>query len=87
MLNGQFLEMTCDKAMLLPMVEMCGGRFSRIKDVLYIYNCVNPIRDCAVDGKKQWNIAHYLYDKAPYEPLKEIIVRNETLLEQELVIS
>ncbi len=68
--EGKFYPMTWDKAMMLPMLEMCGGRFKFISDVLYVYNFVNPINDCRVNGPLQAGLARVILNKKPYSPLQ-----------------
>lgn len=40
--EGKFFPQGNDAASYFPMLEMCGPRFSFIKDILYIYNRENP---------------------------------------------
>ncbi|MEX0849099.1 MAG: glycosyltransferase family A protein [Candidatus Dependentiae bacterium] len=73
MYNGNFVQVTCDKVMMVPMIEMCGGRFRCLDDILYIYNAVNPISDMRVHGIDQGKIRDRIFKMRPYEPLAEII--------------
>lgn len=43
MFEGSFWPMCADVATMLPMLEMTGGRFKYIPDILYIYNDTNPL--------------------------------------------
>lgn len=67
--EGAFYTMTWDKAIMLPMLEMAGGRFKFIEDILYIYNFANPINDCRVNGPLQAELARLIFEKEPYQPL------------------
>jgi glycosyltransferase involved in cell wall biosynthesis len=67
--EGVFYPMTWDKAIMLPMLEMSGGRFKFIQDVLYVYNFANPINDCRVNGHLQAHLARVIFEKEPYRPL------------------
>lgn len=73
MYNGDFVQATCDKVLMVPMVEMSGGRFTCVQDVLYIYNAVNPISDMRVHGVLQAEIRDHLFKLPPYKPLKRVI--------------
>lgn len=68
--EGRFFEMTWDYAFMLPMLEMCGGRFMFIDKPLYIYNDSNPINDHKVNKALQDYYAHYIRGLLKYKPLK-----------------
>lgn len=52
--DGEFFPTAWDLPMMFPMLEMAGQRQKFISDILYIYNCENPINDSKVDlGKQQ----------------------------------
>lgn len=72
MWNGGFFSMTWDKAMMAPMLEMAGGRFKFLSKILYVYNFVNPLNDCKVDGDLQAHLANVIRAMETYEPLKDI---------------
>lgn len=73
MYNGDFVQATCDKVLMVPMIEMSGGRFTCVQDVLYIYNAVNPISDMRVHGVLQGEIRDHLFKMPPYQPLAHVI--------------
>lgn len=73
MYRGQFVQATCDKVLMTPMIEMSGGRFKCISDVLYIYNANNPISDMRIAGHMQGTIRDKLFLMKPYQPLAEPI--------------
>lgn len=75
MYEGKFLDMTWDKAMMFPMIEMSGGRFKFIPEVLYVYNCSNPINDHKVNRQRQYSLERFIMEKPKYEPIDDIIVR------------
>ncbi len=68
--EGDFYPMTCDKAIMAPIIEMCGRRHKCIEKVLYIYNEFNPINDHQVDKSLQHFLCDYILARAPYQPLK-----------------
>jgi len=69
--EGAFYPMTWDWAMMYPMLELSGGRFKYIPDVLYIYNVDNPINDFKVDGSFQEYLGKMIQQKQPYLPLPQ----------------
>jgi glycosyltransferase involved in cell wall biosynthesis len=69
MLDGEFMPMTWDMAMMLPMIEMARDHFAFIPTVLYIYNDSNPISDHMVDVALQRQIDQYVRSLPSYEPL------------------
>lgn len=73
MYRGQFVQATCDKVLMVPMIEMSGGRFKCIDEVLYIYNAVNPISDMRIAGHMQGMIRDRLFVMNPYKPLAQPI--------------
>lgn len=73
MYRGQFVQATCDKVLMTPMIEMSGGRFKCVQDVLYIYNATNPLSDMRIAGHMQGMIRDKLFLMRPYEPLAEPI--------------
>ena len=76
-----FYSMTWDKAMMAPMIEMASGRYRFIDDILYVYNSMNPINDCKVNGPLQVELRDEIYAKEPYQRLECPIKRGiRTLL-------
>ena len=73
MYKGDFVQATCDKVLMAPMIEMCGGRFMCVQDILYIYNTVNPIAETRINGILQGEIRDHLFKLPAYEPLAEVI--------------
>jgi glycosyltransferase involved in cell wall biosynthesis len=69
MYQGKFYQMTWDKAMMIPMIEMAGDRYRYIPEILYIYNNSNPINDHRVDVKLQANLRTQICNKSPYKRL------------------
>ncbi|MFC1842069.1 glycosyltransferase family 2 protein [Candidatus Dependentiae bacterium] len=64
--EGDFYQMTWDKAIMLPMIEMARERHKYIEDVLYHYNNSNPLNDHKVDQKLQMDLHHQILSKKPY---------------------
>lgn len=74
MYEGDFVQATCDKVMMAPMIEMSAGRFCCVQDILYVYNACNPLSDMRIHGVMQGNIRDKLFAMPPYEPLCEPII-------------
>ena len=72
MYEGDFFAMTYDLAMMFPMLEMSGGKFKFISEVLLEYNCSNPINDHKVNQELQSSLASTIRERRPYEPLESL---------------
>lgn len=66
MQNGKFFSMTWDFAIMFPMLEMSGGHFQYIPDVLYIYNDMNPINDHKVNRNTQAQLDRHIRSMPRY---------------------
>jgi len=66
--------MTWDWAMMYPMLEMSGGRFKFIPNILYIYNTDNPLNDSKVDEQLQIYLSEFIQQKKQYQPLPEPVI-------------
>ena len=77
--EGAFFPMTWDWAMMYPMLEMSGGRFKFISEVLYIYNTDNPINDSKVDCKFQEYLGIVIQQKSRYKKLDTTVASSEQL--------
>lgn len=74
MFKGSWLQMSGDLAQMIPMLELSGGRFKYISDILYIYNLKTPINDQKVNRKLQAHMEKYIRSKDVYAPLMQAIV-------------
>ncbi len=72
MLDDEFFKMTYDLAIMFPMLEMTGGRFAFIADVLLEYNSSNPINDHKVNKALQAQIDKHIRSLPKYEPLASL---------------
>ena len=68
--DGKFFEMTGDRAAMAPLIEMTGGKFAYISDILYLYNNENPINDHKVDIALQHKLNAVIMNKRPYKPVQ-----------------
>lgn len=65
--SDNFYRMTGDLATMFPMLEMCGGKFKYVEDILYCYNVTNPNNDHKVDHSLQLKTEYMIRNKSPYE--------------------
>jgi len=66
--QGRFFQMTGDRAVMFPLIEMARYHVKFIPEVLYIYNMSNEINDHKVDGGLQVNLdVHYIRKLKPYD--------------------
>ena len=72
-LDGRFFQCTFDRAMMYPMVEMAGKeRVRLIKEILYVYNRLNPISVDRVQRHDQLRIEQLVSQKQPYKKLERL---------------
>lgn len=71
-INGEFFSMAWDLAMIFPMLELSGGRFRYIADILYVYNQETPFNDYKIDQALQGKLDLLIRSRTPYEPLKRM---------------
>ncbi len=67
--KNKFMDMSWDYAFMIPMLEMADKHRVFVKDVLYIYNRLNPISDDKKNIQLQIESASYVRNKKPYLPL------------------
>lgn len=72
--EGKFFPMACDLAVMFPMLEMCGDRFERVPDILYVYNISNSINIFRVNGNLQSRLDQLIRQKEKYVKLPEGII-------------
>ncbi len=71
--NGAFFPVASDLAAMFPMLEMAGGRFEFINEVLYVYNTTNQLNNFKLRRKKQISCARMIRSSPRYQPLLPII--------------
>jgi glycosyltransferase involved in cell wall biosynthesis len=74
--EGNFYKMTGDLATMFPMLEMSGGKFKCVDEILCCYNVSNPLNDHKVDHSLQLSIEYEIRNKKPYSEL--LLKKNET---------
>lgn len=79
--NGAFLDVSCDIALMLPMLEMAGANHIRfIPEVTYIYNVASPLNDYKLHVLEQHRIESLLRSKDSYAQIR--IYKKESFLKQ-----
>jgi glycosyltransferase involved in cell wall biosynthesis len=74
--EGNYLDVTWDLAFMFPMLEMAGEKSQYIDDILYVYNCANPLNDHKIDNAYQMSLEREIRTKQSYSDVK----KNSTLL-------
>ncbi len=70
MMNGEFLEMACDVAAMMPMIEMArAGHFKFIPHVLLEYNAANVLNDHKRSKVLQRSTDVYIRSIKPYDTI------------------
>lgn len=64
--------MAGDQSFMLPMLEMCNGKYEAIPEILYIYNKRNPLSDDKTDVQEQIRQANDIRSKPKYGPLESL---------------
>jgi len=71
--DGNLYKFTFDQAMMYPMAEMAGPKhFREIRDVLYIYNRLNPLSVDRVHRSDQLRIEQDIRNRKPYQRLEKL---------------
>jgi glycosyltransferase involved in cell wall biosynthesis len=69
--NNDFLQATCDLAIMFSVLELSSGRVHYIDEVIYTYNTTNINSDCYSRQQEQVNNEHWVRARAPLQPLSE----------------
>lgn len=72
MFKNEFYPMAWDLAMIFPMLEMAAGRICFIEDVMYLYNCINPLNDFRVSATRQEIYARHIRALKPYSKIDHL---------------
>lgn len=84
--RGTFFPSACDVALMIPMLEMCGGRFKYIDEPIYIRNIATELNDHKVDPIMQNYCAFYVRTLKPYQKLEDLIRRRGSIKEQKAIV-
>ena len=71
--QGEFWSTTSDQAAMWPMAEMAGPEhFRALKNVLYVYNRLNPLSDDRAHRQDQLITEQIIRNKKPYSRLERL---------------
>lgn len=68
--SGDFFDVTWDRAFMLPMLEMAGGRHTFIRDILYVYNQATPLNDFKKKLLRQIHYEKLIHSKPKYKKIE-----------------
>lgn len=66
--DGNYFDITCDMAMMYPLLELAGSHVRFIPDVLYVYNEATPINDYKKNLIRQLHCEKAIRSKTKYQP-------------------
>jgi glycosyltransferase involved in cell wall biosynthesis len=72
MYNGDFMMMSSDVAIMVPMLEMAQERISFIPDILVLYNMANALNDSKVSQQLQEQLTAYVRTLPKYRRLPHL---------------
>lgn len=72
--KGKWVEMTCDQAMMFPMIEMAGDRHAFISEIMYLYNSNNALSDHIINENSQRFFSQVIRAKKRYARLPHPII-------------
>jgi glycosyltransferase involved in cell wall biosynthesis len=77
--NGVYYKAGGDSALFYALIEQCKDRFSvrPIRDILYLYNDINPINDYKINSEEQTKNSLNILSKKNQTPIKK---KNQRIL-------
>ena len=69
--DDRFFSVTWDMAFMFPMLEMAAHHVQFLDEVVYIYNCENPLNDYKQKLLYQMHCEKVVRARKKYEPLKD----------------
>jgi len=67
--DGEYFKTGWDVSFMIPMLEMSGGKFVYIPNILYVYNRWNPISDDVINAKDQARVDNLIRTRKSYKRL------------------
>lgn len=67
--DGEYFRVTCDMATMIPMLEMAGGNYFYISNILYVYNRSNPLSDDVINLSEQLRVNRLIGQRERYSPI------------------
>lgn len=74
---GNVFKCAGDTAVMLPALELAGGRYQFVKSVLYRYTSDSPLADWRTKAKVIDANHSLIFSRVKRQPLKPVIVRSE----------
>lgn len=71
-IDGEFFQMSGDLAHMIILLELSGGRFKYIPDILYVYNLQTSLNDHKVNRALQAKLEKAIRSRSSYQPLKNV---------------
>jgi len=71
--NGDWFMACYDTAIMIPGLELAGGRHLMIPEVLYLYTRDNPLSDCRVSTVEVTAAHDLIFSRPPKAPLGPIV--------------
>jgi len=68
--QGQFVSSCCDLAQMFPMLEMAREKAKFLKEILYVYNCKNPISDFRIHVQERNKIEQHIRALPMYKKIE-----------------
>lgn len=65
--DGEYFKTGWDVAFMIPMLEMSGGNFQYIRNILYVYNRWNPISDDVINASDQGRVDRLVRTRKKYD--------------------
>jgi len=67
--DGEYYDMAYDMPLMFPMLEMSGGKWRFMPDILYVYNVQNPLNENKVDIPAIYRVENEVRNKKKYEAI------------------
>jgi hypothetical protein len=67
--NGEYYKMAYDQAIMLPLLEMAGGQYQYVPEIMHVYNKENPLNVDKIKTQEQVRTAQEIRNKKPYDRL------------------
>ena len=65
--DGKFYDMAYDMPLMYPMLEMSGGKWKFVPDILYVYNVQNPLNENKVSIPAIYRVENEVRAKEKYQ--------------------
>ncbi len=69
--EGDFFDVTCDLAMMMPLLELAGTHIRNIEDILYVYNEATTGNDYKTKLLRQLHCDRVIRSRKKYQPVTD----------------